>query len=424
MYSGTNNALLYGPDYFMETKEVVLVTIAYRLNVFGFLNTGDNASSGNYGLKDQTMALRWVQQHIAAFGGDPNAVTFMGQSAGSVSISYHLLSRHSEGLYKNAFLISGVIDTPWAQPRLRPREYVNRHARALGIENAEGMTSEAIVERFRTIPAKRLTETIKDLRLWDILPVATYLPAVEPEDAEDPFLTVHPQEALQRQDIRNVPILVSTVPGEAINFVQPIIRLKGRHEEFNARIYELMPILLDMDPTHPNMTQIVDRVRAEYLVPNGFVTVDGFDSVLKLGSDYYFGRPHYTSLQKMARASNSSIFVHEFDYRGLKSFSNIFTRTLRNYGVVHVDDLLYLFRIPLVFPLQHTPNDSKAKDYFMEHVMGFIKNDHPGYAEFDEDAPQMARFINSDASVITRDVVEVERHDFWREIDEMYDGGH
>lgn len=408
----------------METKEVILVTVAYRLNVFGFLNTGDNASSGNYGLKDQTMALRWVQQHIGAFGGDPSAVTLMGQSAGSVSISYHLLSRHSEGLYKNAFLLSGVIDTPWAQPRLRPREYVNRHARALGIANAEELSSAEIVERFRAMPAKRLTDTIRDLRLWDILPIATYLPAVEPEDAEDPFLTMHPQELLQRRDIRNVPLLVSTVPGESINFVQPIIRLNGRHEEFNSRIYELMPVLLDMDPAHPNMTQIVDRVRAEYLGPSGFVTVDGFDNVLELGSDYYFGRPHYTSLQKMARASNASIFAHEFDYRGLKSFSTIFTRTLRNYGVVHVDDLLYLFRIPLVFPIQHTPNDSKAKEYFREHVLSFIKNDNPGYAEFDEDDPQMARFINSDASVITRDVVEVERFDFWREIDEMYDGGH
>lgn len=425
-YSGTNNAQLYGPDYFMETKQVILVTLTYRLNVFGFLNTGDNASPGNYGLKDQTIALRWVQRHIAAFGGDPQAVTLMGQSAGSVSVNYHLVSRHSEGLFKNAILLSGVIDAPWAQPRHRPREYVNRHAHALGIENAGALSSEELVEKFREISALRLTETMQDLRLWDILPIATYLPGVEPVDAEDPFLTQHPQEALRRGDIQKVPIMVSIVRGEAINFVQPILRLNGLQREFNARITELMPVLLDMDATHQNMPRIVSKIRSQYLDPSGIVTVDHFDRLLRMASDYYFGRPHYTVLQKMASASDSPIFVHEFNYRGSKSLSAAFTQTTRDYGVVHVDDLLYLFRIPLLYPVeQHTAEDTKAKEFFMERVVNFVKNDNPGYAAFNKDKPRMPRFTNSDTEeVIMLDLVEVERHDFWKQIDEMYDGGH
>jgi len=63
----------------------------------GFLSTGDAVIPGNNGLKDQAMALRWVQQNIAQFGGDPDNVTIFGESAGGASVHYHMLSPMSEG---------------------------------------------------------------------------------------------------------------------------------------------------------------------------------------------------------------------------------------------------------------------------------------------------------------------------------------
>ena len=111
-HSGTTSPSLYGPEFFMETGEVVLVVPAYRLNVFGFLSTGDKALPGNYGLKDQTMALRWVKDHVTAFGGDPKNVTLMGHEAGAVSVNYHLISKHSEGLFHKAVMLSGTVDMP------------------------------------------------------------------------------------------------------------------------------------------------------------------------------------------------------------------------------------------------------------------------------------------------------------------------
>jgi carboxylesterase type B len=75
-------------------------TICFSLAALGFLNTGDGVVRGNMGLKDQSMALSWVQQNIEAFGGDPTQVTLFGESAGASSASFHLLSPMSKGQFK------------------------------------------------------------------------------------------------------------------------------------------------------------------------------------------------------------------------------------------------------------------------------------------------------------------------------------
>lgn len=68
------------------------------LYVIGFLSLDNDDIPGNFGLKDQQLALKWVKQHIIHFGGDPNSVTIFGLSAGSASVQYHMLSPSSKGL--------------------------------------------------------------------------------------------------------------------------------------------------------------------------------------------------------------------------------------------------------------------------------------------------------------------------------------
>ena len=97
----------------LPTKGVVLVTINYRLGVFGFLATADlaqeaNGAAGDYGLLDMVAALHWVQNNIARFGGDPGNVTIFGESAGSFAVSTLMASPMAKGLFHKAIGESGA----------------------------------------------------------------------------------------------------------------------------------------------------------------------------------------------------------------------------------------------------------------------------------------------------------------------------
>ena len=97
----------------MARKGIVVVTLNYRLGIFGFLSLAElreespHDASGNYGFLDQNAALRWVQQNIANFGGDPKRVTIAGESAGSMSVSAHMASPLSKDLFAGAIGESG-----------------------------------------------------------------------------------------------------------------------------------------------------------------------------------------------------------------------------------------------------------------------------------------------------------------------------
>lgn len=79
--SGDGQDPYYGPDPIIE-NDVILVTVDYRLGPFGFMNFQLHGYTGNMGLKDQQLALKWTKRNIKYFGGDPNAITFMGHSVG------------------------------------------------------------------------------------------------------------------------------------------------------------------------------------------------------------------------------------------------------------------------------------------------------------------------------------------------------
>ncbi|XP_024885561.1 esterase B1-like [Temnothorax curvispinosus] len=98
-YMGSGDAFFYGPDYIVQ-KDVVLVTLNYRLGVLGFLNLNNKVATGNQGLKDIIMALQWVQKNISKFGGDPENVTIFGESAGGALVHCLTLSPLAKDISK------------------------------------------------------------------------------------------------------------------------------------------------------------------------------------------------------------------------------------------------------------------------------------------------------------------------------------
>ncbi|MFF0819670.1 carboxylesterase/lipase family protein [Micromonospora haikouensis] len=131
----------YDPARLATRGGLVVVTINYRLGVFGYLGLPGLAGSGTFGLADQQAALRWVRRNAAAFGGDPGNVTLDGESAGAASVCAQLTSPSARGLFDKAIMESGSCLTDWpdalflpgteAGAQFSPRTTVERAGSAL-----------------------------------------------------------------------------------------------------------------------------------------------------------------------------------------------------------------------------------------------------------------------------------------------------
>lgn len=114
MGSSHNPSTAPEPSTFVQQGNVVFVTLNYRLGALGFtVSSALHNNGGMFGIQDQVMALKWVKEHIAAFGGDPTQVTLHGESAGAISICLHLVMPESRGLFTRAIMESGMCNFPF-----------------------------------------------------------------------------------------------------------------------------------------------------------------------------------------------------------------------------------------------------------------------------------------------------------------------
>jgi para-nitrobenzyl esterase len=168
--SGTVNSVLYDGTRLCRRGDVVVVTVNHRLNAFGFLYLGGltndpaYADSGNVGMLDLVLALRWVKENIAAFGGDPERVTIFGQSGGGAKCATLMAMPPAHGLFHRVMSMSGqqVTAAPEAIATARTKEFLAK----LGIAD---VAPDKLRSALDAIPLEKLEEAARVSSAW--LPV-------------------------------------------------------------------------------------------------------------------------------------------------------------------------------------------------------------------------------------------------------------
>ena len=201
------------PDFLMD-HEVVFVTFNYRLGVFGFLSTEDDVVPGNNGLKDQVLALEWVRDNVASFGGNPGSVTITGLSAGGASVHLHYFSPLSRGLFQRGFSQSGVGLNPFTiqeEPLMRAKKL----GAAVGCPSS---STRGLVECLKQRPSKHILSKIGSFFTYGFLPCIPFGPVVE-KGGSRPFLATDPYILLKNGQVYDVPWVVSTTSHEGLFLV-------------------------------------------------------------------------------------------------------------------------------------------------------------------------------------------------------------
>ena len=185
----------------LASRGIVVVTVNYRLGAFGFLapsgasSESSHGTAGNYGLLDQVAALRWVRDNIAQFGGDPANVTIAGNSAGSVSVSAHMASPLSRGLFARAIGQSGGA---FGENGMWTREEAERAANEFA-----GRVGASSLQQLRSLPARTLLTAYTQ-------PQRSYEPMTFRPSIDGYFLTESPEQVFTRGGQAQVPLLLGS----------------------------------------------------------------------------------------------------------------------------------------------------------------------------------------------------------------------
>ena len=208
----------YNADYVMENDDVILVTVQYRLNAFGFMSTEDENLAGNYGSLDQVQALQWVHDHIDSFGGQPDQVTIFGMSAGGASVEYLTLSPLTRNLYKNSISLSGSSLCWWASIP-HPRNQALKLAKRFDCPTDQG--SKVMISCLKKVHGHKLMAAQKEVFFdWhhnqtEREPMNLFSPRSDPE-REHPFLPNHPYFMLKNGDYNAMPHMMGYSDMEGI----------------------------------------------------------------------------------------------------------------------------------------------------------------------------------------------------------------
>ncbi|XP_049630412.1 cholinesterase [Suncus etruscus] len=361
--SGTASLHVYDGKFLAHVERVIVVSMNYRLGALGFLALpGNKEAPGNMGLFDQQLALLWVQNNIAAFGGNPKSVTLFGESAGAGSVSLHLFSPSSQPLFTRAILQSGSSNAPWAVMSL----YEARN-RTFTLAKSVGCFREnetAIIACLRNKdPQEILSNEIF------IVPNDTLLSINFGPTLDGDFLSDMPNTLLHLGQLKKTQVLVGVNKDEGSAFLvygAPGISKDNdsiiTRKEFQEGLKMLFPRLgeLGKDSILFHYVDWLDDDRPEKYR-------DALDDIL---GDYNFICPALEFTKKFSELGSDAFFYY-FDHRSSKSPWPEWM------GVMHGYEIEFVFGLPLEERSNYTRTEDILSRFIMKSWANFAKYGNP-----------------------------------------------
>uniref|UniRef100_A0A0K2TJB1 Carboxylic ester hydrolase n=1 Tax=Lepeophtheirus salmonis TaxID=72036 RepID=A0A0K2TJB1_LEPSM len=363
----------YGPDYFMNKNNVILVTINYRLGALGFLSLGDDSISGNMGIKDQFESLKWIKEHIKSFGGDENSITIFGSSAGGISVLTLMMAAHKvPGLFHKVISQSTpMIDAPFMHLTHNPSYY------SLLFSNEMGCDSENSIDISKCLKEKDVYELINKQDMFEKFMNFPYpwKPVVDFEYASKPLFSMGFVDLIKHGLFTNVPLLMGGTSEEGAMFSPEFFKndeekFQELNENFDITGATLLMGIDEADVTDED-SATVNIINIEYLDSDNITySSENILKLVKMLTDVHFLGPIDKQVQLFANSSHGPIFYYNYRYKGSHSTS---IKGL-DLGASHGDELFLLFKIQ---DISLSTEDKKMSDLLIDYWTSFAIHGSP-----------------------------------------------
>ncbi|XP_049873493.1 juvenile hormone esterase-like [Pectinophora gossypiella] len=394
-----DNAPQLSFKHFVE-KDVIIVSLNFRESILGFLCLGTETAPGNAGLKDIIAGLRWVQENIEQFGGDPDNVSIFGHGSGAAAVDLVTLSPMSKDLIHKAIAQSGNAIAPWAVTRDN-LEYAIQVAEALGHDVT---SAKELSEIFTRTSVAALMAVINELDLTDNS--MAFAPCLERESLEnvEKFLIKSPYETIVEGDFASIPFITGFVELEGTIRAEEARKYNWLERMENSFVDFLQPDLKFEDEI--DQADIADHIKAFYFKGE---QVD-IDDYYKYHGDTLMIVSAIREAYLRAAASTSTIYLYQFSYKGPLGESFV-SGSEEIDQASHSEELAYLFHE--IDDSEVSQFDLLVSDILIERWTNFAKTGNPTsdtsqvtWLPFTSDAPNYIHIL--DSTEARENTVEIE----------------
>ena len=307
-------ANIFGEDMLMKSGETILVKISYRLGPLGFLSTEDEHISGNYGLKDQQLALKWIKENIQYFNGDPEKILLMGFSAGGASTHLQMLNPYLEHIAKAVVSISGVAFNPWVILRNSKKRAIKL---AQHLQCPDTTNTNAIKHCLKRKRADDIVVSVKEFLNLGYNPFTTFGPVVEHKQAPQPFMTEHPRDIIKSGNFSHIPWLASFVKEDGGYNAAELLQInpktgKAYINDLNARWLELAPQNLFLEHINNEPKEYAQKLKENYL-GNLTFSEENYMKVQEMYTDVLFKNGVKEALELHSNHSKAAVYGYVYD---------------------------------------------------------------------------------------------------------------